>query len=92
MSNPSDALLAVQTLRNTTMAASLLASTAILLIVGALTLTGQARSLQEAWHFLNVFGTLSPELWLIKLLCILRLLFLIFFNFVNSIRVLNHVG
>ena len=92
MSNHSDALLAVQTLRNTTMAASLLASTAILLIVGALTLTGQARSLQETWHFLNIFGTLSPELWLVKLLCILLLLFLIFFNFVNSIRVLNHVG
>ncbi len=92
MSSHSDALLAVQTLRNTTMAASLLASTAILLIVGALTLTGQARSLQETWHFLNIFGTLSPELWLIKLLCILLLLFLIFFNFVNSIRVLNHVG
>lgn len=92
MSNHSDALLAVQTLRNTTMAASLLASTAILLIVGALTLTGQARSLQETWHFLNILGTLSPELWLIKLLFILLLLFLVFFNFVNSIRVLNHVG
>lgn len=92
MSNHSDAILAVQTLRNTTMAASLLASTAILLIVGALTLTGQARSLQETWHFLNIFGTLSPEMWLVKLLCILLMLFLVFFNFVNSIRILNHVG
>ena len=92
MSSHSDAILAVQTLLNTTMAASLLASTAILLIVGALTLTGQVRSLQETWHFLNIFGTLSPELWLVKLLCILLLLFLVFFNFVNAIRVLNHVG
>lgn len=92
MSDHRDAILAVQTLRNTTMAASLLASTAILLIVGTLTLTGQARSLQETWHFLNIFGTLTPQLWLIKLLCIVLLLFLTFFNFVNAIRVLNHVG
>ena len=92
MSDHRDAILAVQTLRNTTMAASLLASTAILLIVGTLTLTGQARSLQETWHFLNIFGTLTPEIWLIKLLVILLLLFLTFFNFVNSIRILNHVG
>lgn len=92
MADHGNALLAVQTLRNSSMAASFLASTAILLMVGVLTLTGQAKSLQETWHFLNVFGTLGPALWLIKLLCILLLLFYAFFNFVNAIRVTNHVG
>lgn len=92
MSNHGDALLAVQTLRNSTMAASFLASTAILLMVGALTLTGQAQSLQAAWHFLNVFGTLSPELWLTKLLGILLLLFYAFFCFTNSLRINNHIA
>ncbi len=92
MQDHGDALLAVQTLRNTTMAASLLASTAILLIVGALTLTGQAQNLQETWHFLNVFGTFTPQIWLVKLLIIMLLLFLTFFNFVNAIRIYNHVG
>jgi uncharacterized membrane protein len=92
MADHGNALLAVQTLRNSSMASSFLASTAILLMVGVLTLTGQAKSLQEAWHFLNVFGALGPALWLIKLLCILMLLFYAFFNFVNAIRVTNHVG
>ncbi len=92
MANHGDAVLAIQTLRNSTMAASFLASTAILLMVGALTLTGQARSLQATWHFLNIFGTLAPELWLSKLLAILLLLFYAFFSFTNSIRINNHVG
>lgn len=92
MADHANAILGVQTLRNSTMAASFLASTAILLMVGALTLTGQAKTLQETWHFLNIFGTLAPALWLIKLLCILLLLFNAFFNFVNSIRINNHVG
>jgi len=92
MADHGDAVLAIQTLRNSTMAASFLASTAILLMVGALTLTGQAKSLQATWHFLNIFGTLAPELWLIKLLAILLLLFYAFFSFTNSIRINNHVG
>lgn len=92
MGEPDNGLLAVQTLRNSTMSASFLASTAILLMVGALTLTGQAKSLGDTWRFLNVFGTLAPALWLAKLLCILLLLFYAFFNFVNALRVNNHVG
>jgi uncharacterized membrane protein len=92
MADHADALLAIQTLRNSTMAASFLASTAILLMVGVLTLTGQAESLQATWRSLNLFGTLAPELWLIKLLAVLLLLFYAFFSFTNSIRINNHVG
>lgn len=86
------AILAVQTLRNSTMAASFLASTAILLMVGTLTLSGQVGSLRDTWQLLNIFGTIDPTLWLVKLLCLLLLLFFAFFNFVNSIRLLNHIG
>ncbi|MEQ9450260.1 MAG: DUF599 domain-containing protein [Pseudomonadales bacterium] len=92
MSDKTNGLLAIQTLRNTTMAATFLASTAILLIVGVLTLSGQATSLQSSWHFLNFFGTVAPQLWLIKLLCLLFTLLFAFFCFSNAIRVLNHVG
>ena len=92
MSDRSNGILAVQTLRNTTMAASFLASTAVLLMVGAMTLTGQASSLQAIWHSLNIFGTVAPEVWLTKILFILLLLFYGFFNLTNSIRIYNHVG
>ena len=74
------------------MAASLLASTAVLLMVGVLTLSGQAQSLESTWHVLNVFGTRSAELWLAKLLCLLILLFFAFFSFINAIRIYTHVG
>jgi uncharacterized membrane protein len=85
-------ILAIQTLRNSTMAATFLASTAVLLMVGILTLSGQATTLKDAWHFLNVAGAASPELWLVKLLGILLILFFAFWNFSNAIRIFNHVG
>jgi uncharacterized membrane protein len=92
MSDLNHAVLAVQTLRSSIMAASFLASTAILLMVGALTLTGEAKSLQQTWHLLNLLGTLAPGLWLVKLLCILLVLFFAFFSFINAIRIFNNVG
>jgi uncharacterized membrane protein len=92
MSDHGNGILAVQTLRNSTMAASFLASTAVLLMVGVLTLSGQAQSLETTWHVLNVFGTRTSELWLAKLLGLLLLLFFAFFNFMNAIRVYTHVG
>ncbi len=85
-------ILAVQTLRNSTMAASFLASTAILLILGALSLSAQSDKLGEAWHSLNVLGTREISLWLGKLLLITLDLFVAFFAFSLSIRVYNHVG
>jgi len=85
-------VLAVQTLRNSTMAATFLASTSILLIVGVLTLSTQAPSLKTAWHHLNIAGSLSPQLWLTKVLALLFVLFSAFFSFSNAIRIYNHVG
>lgn len=83
-------VIAVQTLRNSTMAATFLASTAVLLIMGVLTLSSQSQG--SAWQVFNTFGSNHPELWLFKLLLLLINLFVAFFSFSMSIRVYNHVG
>jgi uncharacterized membrane protein len=85
-------ILAVQTLRNSTMAATFLASTSVLLIIGVLSLSGQGDKLEATWHSLNVFGARHTELWILKLLILLLDLFFAFFSFSMSIRVFNHVG
>ena len=84
-------ILAVQTLRNSTMAATFLASTAVLLIIGVLTLS-ESDKLQASWHVLNMVGAVHPEIWLVKLICLLLDLFVAFFSFSMSIRIFNHVG
>lgn len=92
MANPSKDVLAVQTLRNSTMAATFLASTAVLLIIGTLTLSGQANNLDTTWHTLNVVGSTASELWVTKLLVLVSDFFVAFFSFSMSIRFFNHVG
>lgn len=92
MAESGSGILAIQTLRNTTLAATFLASTAILLMLGVLTISGQGPGLNESWHYLNITGSLRPELWPVKLLSLLLLLFFAFFCFSNAIRTLNHVG
>lgn len=91
MSDPSLGILAVQTLRNSTMAATFLASTAVLLIMGVLTLSGQADKIAENWHALNA-GSHHHQLWIIKLLALLADLLVAFFSFAMSVRLFNHVG
>lgn len=85
-------ILAVQTLRNSTMAATFLASTAVLLIIGVLTLTGRGNEFSDSWHALNSMGARHTELLLAKLLLMLLDLFVAFFSFSMSIRLYNHVG
>ena len=85
-------VLPVQTLRNSTMAATFLASTSVLLIMGAMSLSGQADKLDSSWHALNVLGAKHAALWQIKLLLILIDLFFAFFSYSMSIRIFNHVG
>jgi uncharacterized membrane protein len=92
MADRNNGVLAIQTLRNSTMAATFLASTSILLMVGVITLSGQASALKTTWHYLNLAGSLEPELWMIKLLLLLLLLFFAFYSFSNAIRIFNHVG
>jgi uncharacterized membrane protein len=83
-------VVAVQTLRNSTMAATFLASTAVLLIMGVLTLSSQSQL--NAWQVFNSNGANHQELWLFKLMLLLINLFVAFFSFSMSIRVYNHVG
>jgi len=85
-------ILAVQTLRNSTMAATFLASTAILLTVGVLTLTGQGDKLGVTWHSLNLLGSKHESVLAIKLVALLMDLFTAFFCFSTSVRQFNHVG
>lgn len=85
-------VIAVQTLRNSTMAATFLASTAVLLIIGVLSLSGQGDKLSSTWHALNVYGATHAELFLAKLLLLLLDLFTVFFSFTLAIRLYNHVG
>jgi uncharacterized membrane protein len=91
MRNPAKDVMAVQTLRNFIMGASLMASTATLLIIGTLTLSGQADSIARSWHVLNVGGTYAAELWIIKVLCLLVDFIIAFFAFVMAVRLVNQV-
>jgi len=85
-------ILAVQTLRNSTMAGTFLASTAILLSVGVLSLTGQAENVGNTWHTLNLLGSTEKSTLAMKLLVLLVNLFIAFFSFSSSVRLYNHVG
>jgi uncharacterized membrane protein len=92
MKNDKHAVLAVQTLRNSTMAATFLASTSVLMIIGVLTLSEQGQRLEATWHALNLVGAINPILWMMKLILLLLDLFVAFFSFSMAIRVFNHVG
>jgi uncharacterized membrane protein len=87
-----DGILAVQTLRNSMMAATFLASTSVLMIIGVLTLSEQGDQLRTTWEMLNVFGTTDPRLWLVKMLLLLVDLLFAFFGFAMAIRLFHHVG
>lgn len=85
-------ILAVQTLRNSTMAATFLASTAILLIVGVLSLSGQGDKLGITWHALSSVSETTPALWMVKLLFLIVDLSFAFFSFTQAVRKFHHVG
>jgi uncharacterized membrane protein len=91
MSSTTKDVMAVQTLRNFIMGASLMATTASFLIVGTLTLSGQAESIGRSWHLINVLGSNSSELWIVKVMCLLADFIIAFFAFVMSVRLTNHV-
>jgi uncharacterized membrane protein len=85
-------VLAVQTLRNSTMAATFMASTAVLLIIGVLTLSAQGERLEASWHVLNPMGPSGAVLWTVKTLILLVDLFAAFLSFTMAIRQFHHVG
>jgi uncharacterized membrane protein len=85
-------ILAVQTLRNQVMAATFLASTAILISLGLLGVAFRPGVFNEISHALNITGAKNETLWMIKLLVLAALFFSAFFNFTLSIRYINHAG
>lgn len=92
MSEESSLILGVQTLRNSTMAATFMASTAVLLIIGTLNLSSDAGKLLDTWHVLNIGGSHHPGFWMLKLLFLVTNFFVAFFAFSMSVRLYNHVG
>jgi len=90
MADKNNGLLAVQTLRNSTMAATFLASTAILLIMGVLNL--MQGSEDGVLHTLQNGLMASGEHEQIKLLVLLATFFWAFFSFSMAVRMYNHVG
>lgn len=92
MAQPANGILGVQTLRNSTMAATFFASTSVILIMGVLTLSGQADEIAQGWHTLNIIGSRHPGLSEVKLLVLLADLLIAFFSFSMSVRLYNHVG
>lgn len=85
-------ILAVQTLRNWIMAASLLASTAILISLGIIGVAFRSDKLADLSNALNLFGTQSETLWSVKLMILIVDFFVTFFNFTLAIRYYNHAS
>lgn len=89
MRDRSKDVMAVQSLRNYVMSATFKASSAVLLIIGVLTLSAQAESLAKTWRGI---GAVVQGDWLrVKLLCLLAVLMVAFFAFAMVLRHLNHV-
>ncbi len=85
-------ILAVQTLRNWVMASSFLASTAILICLGLISLASSSEKMAEITPLLKELVREHRVLWLFKLMVIIVNFFIIFFNFTLAIRYFNHVN
>lgn len=85
-------ILAVQTMRNWTMSASLLASTAIVIGLGILNVMLSYEKSLNMPPQLNLVIQDIHFLWFIKLLLLAADFFFAFFNFTLTIRQYNHAG
>ena len=85
-------IMAVQTLRNQVMAATFLASTAILISLGSFSAAFRPGVFNDISHALNLLGTKTETLWMFKLMLLGILFFITFFNFTLAIRYYNHAG
>lgn len=91
MTTPGKDVMAVQTLRNFIMLPILMVSTTTLLLIGTLTLSGQAENISRTWHILNIVGSDSAQLWLVKVMCLLADFLIAFFSYSMAIRLATHV-
>lgn len=85
-------ILAVQTLRNWVMASSFLASTAILISLGLLSVAASPEKMAEITPSLSELVREHRVLWLFKLMVLIIDYFFIFFSFCMAIRYFNHVN
>lgn len=88
---PGMEITAVQTLRNSVMAASFMASTAILLIIGALTVSSDLEKVSRSWGTLTG-GTYHVSLVGVKVAMLLGDFLAAFFCFSMSVRLFSHIG
>lgn len=91
MTHPGYEVMAVQSLRNFIMVGIMMASTASLLIMGTLTLSGQAENITHSWHAINIAGSHLKELWIVKVMCLLADFIIAFFAYALAIRLANQV-
>lgn len=92
MSTDKDGVLAVQTLRNSVMACSFMASTAVLLVVGALNFSTELDRLGQTWRTLHTVTAVSTNLHFAITLLLVVDFTCAFFFFTIAIRYYNHVG
>jgi len=74
------------------MAATFLASTAILISLGLFSAAFRPGVFSDISHALNLLGTKTETLWMFKLMVLGILFFVTFFNFTLAIRYYNHAG
>lgn len=91
MRRPGTEILVIQTLRNSVMAASFMATTAILALTGTLTLSGIANSDNGLWQAAST-GSREPTLLAAKLLLLTGSFFVSFLFMAMAVRFFNHVG
>ncbi len=85
-------IVAVQTLRNSVMAANFMASTSILLMIGVLNLSEKIGEWSLHWLPFGMVADMPEALWRIKLCLLLLDYFIAFYCFSMAIRFYNHVG
>jgi uncharacterized membrane protein len=92
MGNDSLSIVAIQTLRNSVIAANFMASTSILLIMGALNLGDKTKQLQLLLPFNDIISVSSADTWQFKLGLLLLNFAFAFYCFSMATRFFNHVG
>ena len=85
-------ILAVQTLRNWTMAATFLASTAIVIALGVLSFALTYEGLDQLNNIVHLAGVRSHELAVIKALLVVLVFLIAFVSFSLCVRFYNHAG
>lgn len=90
-SSLNNGILAVQTLRNSVMAASFMASTSALALAGSLGFASEADKLSAAWHRDHAIA-MATALFPLKVFLLLAAFFGAFLLFSLSIRLYNHAS